>query len=133
MDLIADYVRPYRGRRRYGKCRVRIFHEEGGSSSMPVVICSEVFDNSYLRIRSVAEYIAAETIIRHNLPRPIWIEHYPPESNPGSFVETFDLVTFSSYEPERVIIGGTRRVRLGKPEWKPLDRPTIETLIGQPP
>lgn len=69
---------------------------------MPVVICSEVPDNSYLRIRNVAEYIAAEVIMRHNLQRPILIEHYPPGSS-SAYAETFGLVPFSSYEPLEVL------------------------------
>ncbi len=126
MRLAADYVRPYRGyRRKGGKVRIRIYEEAG---SAPVVICSEVPDNAYPRVTNVAEYLCAETILSHALPRPVWIEHYPPESRPG-YAETFDLVTFSSYEPEEVLVAGARRVKVGTPERKPLDRATVETLV----
>ena len=47
--------------------------------------------------------------------------------------ETFDLVIFSSYEiTERAPYLGEMWLCLGEPTWKPLDRHSVEVLIGQP-
>jgi hypothetical protein len=45
--------------------------------------------------------------------------------------ETFELVVFSSYEViERAPYLGERRAWIGEPTWKPLDRATVEVLVG---
>jgi hypothetical protein len=45
--------------------------------------------------------------------------------------ETFDLVVFSSYKViERAPYLGETRVWLGEPTWKPLDRTSVEVLVG---
>ena len=71
-------------------------------------------------------------MIRANeLPTPlVWIEHWPKESTDGG-EETFDLVVFSSYEViERAPYLGETRAWIGEPTWKPLDRATVEVLVG---
>ena len=41
-------------------------------------------------------------------------------------------MTFSSYEVEEMgSYMGEERKRIGEPSWKPLDRATVETLIGE--
>jgi hypothetical protein len=46
--------------------------------------------------------------------------------------ETFELVVFSSYEViERAPYLGERRAWIGEPTWKPLDRTTVEALVGR--
>jgi hypothetical protein len=42
-------------------------------------------------------------------------------------------VTFASYEVEDLgAYMGEERKRIGEPSWKPLDRATVEALIGEP-
>ena len=97
----------------------------------PVVLCSELANNLGPSITEAAKWIAGEVIKRHSLPRPLWIEHYPPEATNGS-IETFDLVIFGSYEVREVSVGGKRRYyEIGSPSWKPLDRKAVEALLGQ--
>ena len=97
---------------------------------MPVVICSELPNNSGGSITNSAEVIAAGVIRSHELPTPlIWIEHWPKESTGGA--ETFELVVFSSYEVEdRAPYLGETRARIGDATWKRLDRATVEVLVG---
>ena len=46
-------------------------------------------------------------------------------------METFGLVVFSSYEvTERAPYLGETRVWIGDATWKPLDRASVETLVG---
>jgi hypothetical protein len=46
---------------------------------------------------------------------------------------TFHLVTFSSYKVEDLgTCMGEERKRIGEPSWLPLDRATVEVLIGEP-
>ena len=62
---------------------------------------------------------------------PVWIEHYPKAGADG-FSETFELVAFSSYEvKERAPYLGERRLTIGEPTWKSLDRRSVEALVGR--
>ncbi len=61
----------------------------------------------------------------------MWIEHYPPETTNGR-AETFELVIFSNHEvKEKAPYLGKTRLTIGEPNWKMLDRRSVETLIGQ--
>lgn len=134
MKLIHDYVHTYRSYwQGGGKCRVRIFEpaEERDSS---VVIVSAMPNSRNTSVTNMIEYIAAEILVAHEyvfagMPAPVFIEHYPPEARSGGS-ETFDLVTFESYEPERVAaFGGFERVRIGRHTWKRLDHAMVEALV----
>ena len=99
------------------------------------MIATELPDNPGMSVTNSAERIAGEVISFHRLPTPlVWIEHY--QEGAGGTPEdphTFHLVTFSSYEVEDLgSYMGEERKRIGEPSWKPLDRATVETLIGQP-
>ena len=60
----------------------------------------------------------------------VWIEHWPRESADGG-EGTFDLVFFSSYEvTERAPYLGEARAWIEEPAWKPLDRASVEVLVG---
>lgn len=60
MKKTHDYIHHYRG---YwsdgGKCRIRIYQEEGFA---PVVICSQLSDNGNTSVTNMAEYLAEEVI-----------------------------------------------------------------------
>ena len=61
----------------------------------------------------------------------MWIEHWPKESTNGG-EETFELVVFSSYEVvERAPYLGETRTWIGGATGKPLDRATVEVLVGE--
>jgi hypothetical protein len=76
--------------------------------------------------------IAAGVIRANELPTPlVWIEYWPEESTNGG-QETFELVVFSSYEViERAPYLGETRTWIGDATWKPLDRTTVEALVGR--
>jgi hypothetical protein len=63
----------------------------------------------------------------------VWLEHYQAGAR-GTPEDpaTFDLVKFSHYEPRAVLRAGVWSKEIGTPIWKPLDRATVETLIGEP-
>lgn len=132
MDLMADYIHLYdKGFRvSHSQCRIRIYVSDDLNDA-PVVICSELANNLGPSVTEATETIAGKVIKHHNLSGPIWIEHYPPEATNGR-TETFELVAFSSYKVREILRGGSRRYKIGKPSWKPLDRKTVEALIGQP-
>lgn len=121
---IHDYVHRYRG---YwsdgGKCRIRIYQEEGQD---PVVICSQLPENKNTSVTNMAEYLAAEVIEKHGLPTPLtWIEHYPEHR--GKPCE-YSLVRFSSWERREVCLGGVWRYRVGSPCWSPSWPEEVERL-----
>jgi hypothetical protein len=59
----------------------------------------------------------------------VWIEHWPKETTEGQ--ESFELVVFSSYEVvERAPYLGETRGWIGDATWRPLDRASVEVLVG---
>ena len=102
--------------------------DETGDS--PVVVCSEVPNNPGGSITNSAEVISAGVIQANELPTPlIWVEHWPEESTDRQ--ESFELVVFSSYEvTERAPYLGETRAWIGDATWKPLNRATVELLVG---
>jgi len=71
MHLASDYIHPYRssGCRR-AQCRVRLYLPEDVGDS-PVVICSELPNNSGGSITNSAEVIAVEVIRSNRLSTPL--------------------------------------------------------------
>ncbi len=133
MHLAIDYIHPYKSGVGYpSKCRVRIYLPASPDleRDAPVVICSELADNQGTSITTGAEWIAGDVLRHHKLSVPVRIEHYPPEVTDGR-EETFHLVLFASYEVREVLIGGEWRYEIGDPNWKHLDRETVEVLVGE--
>jgi hypothetical protein len=131
MHLASDYIHPYKDAGgRPARCRVRIYLPEEVRDA-PVVICSELPNNPGDSITNSVEVIAAGVIRANELPTPlVWIEHWPKESTNGG-EEVFELVVFSSYEvTERAFYLGETRAWIEEPAWKPLDRASVEVLVG---
>lgn len=130
MQLATDYIHPTA---RGGRCRIRVFLPEEELDA-PVVVCTELLNNLGTSVTNAAEQIAAEVISGHRLPTPlVWIEHYEDGARgTPEDPHTFDLVTFSGYEiTERSPYLEETRLSVGRPTWKPLDRHSVETLIGE--
>jgi hypothetical protein len=122
---------PLQARRgRPAHCRVRIYLPEDVHDA-PVVICSELPNNPGGSVTNSVEVIAAGVIRDNELPTPlIWIEHRPEESTNGG-KETFDLVVFSNYKVEETALYlGETKAWIGDATWKPLDRTSVEALVG---
>ncbi len=131
MHLVRDYIHSYKDAGgRHARCRVRIYLPDN-MHDVPVVICSELPNNPGGSITDSAETIAAGVIRANELPTPlVWIEHWPKESTDRA--DTFDLVVFSSYKViESAPYVGETRARIGEPTWKPLDRTSVEVLVGE--
>jgi hypothetical protein len=130
MHLASDYIYAYKDLGgRPARCRERIYLPDDMRDA-PVVICSEVPNNPGGSITNSAETIAAGVIQANELPTPlVWIEHWPEESTEGQ--ETFELVIFSGYKvEERAPYLGETRAWIGDATWKPLDRASVEVLVG---
>ena len=60
----------------------------------------------------------------------VWIEHHLFLSTEGD-TETFDLLTFSSYEvTERAPYLCETRLSVGEAKWKGITRGMVEALVG---
>jgi len=132
MHLAKDYTHPYKGDAGIrSRCRVRLYLPYDDKDAA-VVICSELPDNPGTSVTNAAEQIAAEIIVGFRLPAPpVWIEHCPLEVTDGRD-ETFELVVFAHYDVQKVFRGrGPLHKELGPPTRNPLDRKTVETLVGQ--
>jgi hypothetical protein len=129
--LASDYIHPYKDAGgRLAHCRVRIYLPEE-MHDVPVVICSELPNNPGGSITNSAEVLAEGVIRANELPTPlVWIEHWPKDTTEGG-AETFELVVFSSYKViERAPYLGETRAWIGDPTRKPLDRASVEVLVG---
>jgi hypothetical protein len=135
MYLAGDYIHPTPHN---GRCRVRIYRpdlpvEGSAARDEAVVICTELPDNPGMSVTQAAERIAGEVISFHRLPTPlVWIEHRQDRAKgTPQDSHTFELVTFAGYEVE--VLGaymGEERKRIGEASRKPLDRATVEALVG---
>lgn len=139
--LVADYTAPTP---HGGRCRVRIW--ESGDD-LPVLICTEPKDNEGTSITNAAEQIAAWVLANHPdvfaiglTSRPgtesgkpfVWIEHYEDGARgTPEDPSTFDLVEFSHYEPRDVRRPEGWVKVIGEPSWQPLDRATVQALVGE--
>ncbi len=130
MYLATDYIHPYEGDAGgvRSRCRLRLYLPYEGTDAA-VVFCSELPDNRGKPLPEAAEQIAAQVISHFKLPSPpVWIEHRPCEATGEE--EAFDLVTFARYEVSKTMRGGNLRKEIGPASRKPLDRQTVETLVG---
>ena len=111
-----------------GKCRVRVYEPEDPELDATVVIASELPDNPGPSVREATSTIAARVAASFRLyERPVFVEHRPPED--------FEMVWFGRYRAQEIRRMGPHLLwglEVGQPERKPLDRATVEALIGQP-
>ena len=129
MYLATDYIHHYESDTSIGsRCRIRLYLPYEGTDAA-VVVCSDLPGTTGTSARGAAEQLAAEVISHFKLPSPpVWIEHRPSEATDEE--ETFDLVTFADYEVRTTIHSGSLRKEIGPASRKPLDRQTVETLVG---
>ena len=129
LHLASDYIHPTP----HGdRCRIRLYLPDEDRDAV-VVICTELANNPGMSVTNAVRRVAAEVIEAHLLPTPlVWIEHHPPQAT-GSHTETFEMVLFDSYEVReaRSSYLGDRAVEIGSPMWKPLDRASVEMLVGE--
>ncbi len=98
-----------------------------------MVFCTELANNPSASVINAIRRVAAEVIEAHRLPTPlVWIEHHPPETTDGH-TETFEMVQFDSYKirERRAPYMGDQVVEIGSPTWSPLDRASVEMLVGE--
>ena len=111
-----------------GRCRVRVYEPEDPGLDATVVIASELPDNPGPSVNEASSTIAARVAASFRLyERPVFVEHRPPED--------FEMVWFGRYRAQEIKRMGPHLLwdlEVGQPERKPLDRATVEALIGQP-
>ncbi|MDP9437626.1 MAG: hypothetical protein M3P49_02615 [Actinomycetota bacterium] len=111
---------------------MRVYEPDEPERDAHVVVASEMPGNSGTSITNGAEVVAAEIAHAYRLPTPlVYIEHYPPSSTDES-AETFDLVVFASWEQRQIArVPGELVREIGPPEWRRIDRRSVEILVGQ--
>jgi hypothetical protein len=128
--LRADYIHPFESvSGTPSRCRIRVYLPEEEHDA-PMVVCSELADNPGIPVTGAAENIAAEVIATHWLVAPVWIEYHPEETTVAG-VESFELVVFSDYRVREKVSPTGSRLEIGEPLWKPLDRASVEVLVGR--
>jgi hypothetical protein len=120
-----------------GVCRVRLFHR---GNEPPVLVLSELPENASTSVTNMMEVLAAEAIARFCPERFEWeepaivLEHYPEERNRRGRIghhATWDRLSFGSWSPRKIWLGGRERVSLGEPKWHPIPQAEVERLIGR--
>lgn len=140
MPKTADYLHAFRGmwdRDPEAICWVRVFEEAG---QIPVIVMSEHPQNPSTSVTNMAELLAAELIQAHfpqrfdYTPPAILLEHYPTEHTPQGRIAhkaTWDRLSFHSWAPRRVWLGGQERLAFGDPHWEHLPEHDVERLLGR--
>lgn len=139
MPKTADYLYEYRGmwdKEPDAVCWVRVFEEEGQT---PVIVMGEHPDNPSTSVTNMAELLAAELIQKHFRerfdydPPAILLEHYPTEHHRERVARkpTWDRLSFHSWAPRRVWLGGQERLAFGEPEWRTMPEHEVEALLGR--
>jgi hypothetical protein len=130
LRLRADYIHPFQSvSGTASRCRIRVYLPEE-ECDLPVVVYSELADNPGIPVTGAAENIAAEVIAAHRLLAPVWIEYHPEETTVAG-VESFELVVFSDYKVREMVGPTGSRLEIGEPFWKPIDRCSVEVVVGQ--
>ncbi len=133
MRLALDAVFPFLGPRgARSSCRVRVYEPDEPERDAHVVVASEMASNTGTSITNAAEVVAAGVAHAYRLPTPlVYIEHYPPAATDGR-AETFDLVVFAHWDTREIARVPGHLVReIGSPEWRRIDRRSVEILVGQ--
>jgi hypothetical protein len=129
LRLAADYVHPFESVSGIRSCcRIRLYlpdHEQDA----PVVVCTELPENPGVPVTAAAENIAAAVIKTHWLKNPVWIEHHPEETTAAG-VESFELVVYSDHKIREAVRSAGSRIEIGEPSWKPIDRRSLEIILG---
>jgi hypothetical protein len=115
---------------------VRVFEEAGRS---PIIVMSELPQNTSMSVTNMAELLAPELIQRHFLhrfaevPPAFFLEHSVEERTPGGRLgrkAIWDRLTFHSWAPRRVWLSGQERLSFGDPHWEHLPEHEVEALLG---
>ena len=123
-----------------GVCRIEVYVRDG---LPPLVVATELPENTNTSVTNLAEYLAAEVMERYltadqlaeHDPPLIWVERYqrPRTHVARGEYEDWSLVTFSHYCCERTWQFSRPpgwRYRIGDPDWRHLSREDFETLLA---
>lgn len=120
-----------------GITRIRIYDRP--QSGIPLVIATELPENTNTSITNMCEYLAWEIAstylpgrVEHEHPFD-WVEEYPGDPTHPSHhrrEDAFSLARFEDYTPRVVWLGGQRRIRIGQPTWAHVGRDELEVVLG---
>jgi hypothetical protein len=106
----------------------------------PGMVLGEHPDNPSTSVTNMAELLAAGLIQQHfpqrfdHEPPAILLEHYPRElhsSGRTARQPTWDWLSFHSWAPRRVWLGGRERQAFGEPEWRSVPEHEGEALVNR--
>ncbi len=129
---VADYTHSTQGAFTDGMvCRVRIF----SGAPYPVMLVSELSENTNTSITNMCECLAAEIAARHPDLFPdghpfVFIEHHAPGTLGDG--DRYDRVVFDGYRAHPGRVGVRERMILGVPRWRRMRSADVEALIGEP-
>lgn len=151
MQLVADWVMPYRGindvqRGRNAQCRVRVY--EDLDTTECVVVLEEVEDNKGESIALAAEVVVgtlmealSKSLDLSVYRAPIFICHYPPQITGSS--EAYELATFEELEVSETVVevehdssqqgGASSRIAIptvGEATFIPVEPEMVRLVLG---
>ena len=120
--------------------RERVLRDAGVEKASSVIVMAEHPRNESTSVTNMAELLAAELIQQHFPqrfdydPPAILLEHYPRElhtSGRTPMQPTWDRLSFHSWAPRRVWLGGQERLAFGEPHWTRVAEDDVAALIGR--
>ena len=122
-----------------GVCRLEIYLTD---DRPPLIVVTELLDNTNTSVTNMAEFLAAEVLERYltdemmagHDPPFIWVERYQRRPHPTRGTdEDWSLVRFAHYRREKTHRHARRpafRYAIGEPEWRHLQRADFEALVA---
>ncbi len=122
------------------RCRLRLFlpATESGDDTY-IAVLTDDRDAEGTNITNAVEALTMDVCRRFNLPaqRTVFIEHHDfrhrlRSQDDPSQEETFAQITFAVPETASGRFDYSQGQILGAPRWKPIDKQSVEILIGEP-
>ena len=139
--LLQDQIYSFTGLNTVpSRCRVRLFlpPQESGHDTY-IVLLTDDKDAEGTSITNANEALATDICRRFNLPpeRTVFIEHYDFRHHPAGHdglgrEEDFARLVFNVPETASGIFDYIHEKILGAADWKPIDKQSVEILIGEP-
>ena len=138
--LLQDQIFSFTGLNNVpSRCRLRLFlPPKESAEDTYIVLFTDDREADGTSITNANETLSIEVCRRFNLPpeRTVFIEHYDHRHQPkgytfGGALEDFAQVTFAVPETASGRFDYIHGKILGAAQWKPIDKQSVEILIGE--
>lgn len=139
--LLQDQIYSFTGLNNVAsRCRLRLFlpPQESGHD-LYIALLTDDQDHAGTSITHAVETLSINVCRQFNLPpeRTVFIEHYDHRHRPAGYTagdsqEDFARVSFAVPQTASGRFDYLHEKILGAAQWKPIDKQSVEILIGEP-